>query len=166
MVANAKTQHLLSEKVRKEIDAWLTKFPSDQKRSGTLYALRMVQEDQGYVSEESMQAVAAYLGIPAIAVYEVATFYTMYDLEPKAKHKIGICTNVSCQLCGSDDLVKHIKEKYGVGLNEITRDKKYFFQEVECLGSCCGAPVAIVDDKHYQEKLTPATLDSILEGLE
>lgn len=159
-------KQILSEKVRQEIDACLLKFPKEQRRSATLYALRMVQEEQGWVSEENMNAVAEYLGIPAIAVYEVATFYTMYDLEPKAKHKVGVCTNVSCQLRGADQIVGHIKQKYGVGLNEVTKDRQYFFQEVECLGSCCGAPVVIVDDKHYQENLTPAALDKILDGLE
>ncbi len=156
----------LSDNVRKEIDDWLTRFPPEQKRSATLYALRMVQEENGWVSKPHMNAIAEYLEIAPVAVYEVATFYTMYDLEPKGKHKIGVCTNVSCQLCGSDKIVEHIKNKYQVGLNEVTKDGKYFFQEVECLGSCCGAPVVIVDDKHYKEKLTPEGLEKVLQELE
>jgi NADH-quinone oxidoreductase subunit E len=157
---------ILSDSVRQEIDGYLKKFPSDQRRSATLYALRMFQEEQGWVSQDGMDAIAEYLEISPVAVYEVATFYTMYDLKPRAKKKIGICTNVSCQLRGSDELVSHIKANYGVGLNEVTADGEYFFQEVECLGSCCSAPVAIVADKHYKENLTPEKLDKILKEAE
>ena len=116
---------LLSQTVRQEIDDWLTRYPEDQKRSAVLAALRAVQHEQGYLSSEQMDAVAAYLGLPAIAVYEVATFYSMYVLQPVGQHTIAVCTNVSCMLCGSDEIVEYIENKLGVKTGETTADGKF-----------------------------------------
>ncbi len=160
------TSSQLSEFVRTEVTKWLRKFPPEQKRSGSLYALRMVQEEKGWISKEDMKAVADFLQIPEVQVYEVATFYSMYDLEPRGRNKIGICTNISCMLCGSKSIVEHVKNKLGIGFNETTADGKFYLQEVECLAACCGAPAMIVNDKQYHENLTPQKVDEILESLE
>ncbi len=157
---------LLSERVRQEIDKWVTKFPVERRRSATLYALRMVQEDNGWVSEAAMDAVAAYLGVPNIMVYEVASFYSMYDLKPKGKHKISVCTNISCMLAGSDQIVSHLQRTLGIGFKQTTADGKFTLFEAECLAACVGAPMLMIDDKHYHEQLTPEKVDKLLAELE
>lgn len=163
---SSETQQLLSEKVRGEIDKWLAKFPPEQKRSVTLYALRITQEDNGWLTETLMDAVAEYIGIPKIWVYEVATFYSMYDLQSRGKHKIGVCCGISCMLCGSHDIVRHIQNRLKVGFNESTEDGKFYLKEVECLAACAGGPAMIIDDKHYHENLTPEKVDELLNNLE
>jgi NADH-quinone oxidoreductase subunit E len=157
---------LLSQTVREDIDDWLTRYPSDQKRSAVLAALRSVQHEQGYLSTEQMEAVADYLGLPAIAVYEVATFYSMYALQPVGQHTIAVCTNVSCMLCGADDIVEYIENKLGVKIGESTADGKFYLKrEEECLAACCGAPMMQVDHVYY-EQLTPQRVDDILDNLD
>jgi NADH-quinone oxidoreductase subunit E len=157
---------LLSQTVREDIDDWLTRYPSDQKRSAVLAALRSVQHEQGYLSTEQMEAVADYLGLPAIAVYEVATFYSMYALQPVGQHTIAVCTNVSCMLCGADDIVEYIENKLGVKTGESTADGKFYLKrEEECLAACCGAPMMQVDHVYY-EQLTPQRVDDILDNLD
>lgn len=157
---------LLSEKVRREIDHWLKKFPSDQRQSAVIAALTAAQKDNnGYLTESIMDAVAAYLGMPKIAVYEVATFYTMFELKPVGKHKLEVCTNISCMLCGSDQIVKHLKQRLGIGFGQTTDDGKFTLKEVECLGACGGAPMMMVGDD-YHENLTPEYLDKLLDRLE
>jgi len=160
-------RELLSAHVRAEIDRWLAKYPEDQKRSAVLAALREVQhENGGYLTTELMDAVADYLGLPPIAVYEVATFYSMFETEPVGRHSISVCTNVSCMLCGADEIVKHIENKLGIKLGESTPDGKFFLKrEEECLAACCGAPMMQVDHVYY-EKLTPEKVDEILDNLE
>ena len=111
-----------------------------------------------------MQALAAYLDMAEIAVYEVATFYTMYELQPTGRHKISLCTNISCQLCGSEKIADHIQQKLGIGFGETTDDGKFTLREVECLGACVGAPMLLID-KQYHEHLTPAKVDAILDGV-
>jgi NADH-quinone oxidoreductase subunit E len=162
----ASENNLLSVAVRTEIDHWLRKFPQDQKRSAILYALRIVQEENGWLTEALMNAVADYLQQPQIAVYEVATFYSMYDLKPCGQHKIGICTNISCMLCGSKQVGEYLQKRLGIGFNQTTADGKFSLRAVECLAACAGAPALIVDDKHYHEKVTPESIDKILESLE
>ncbi len=157
---------MLSENVRNAIDAWLKKFPEDQRRSATLYALRMAQEDNGWLTEPLMDAVAEYLGLAPIEVYEVANFYSMYDLSPRGRHKISVCTSISCMLCSCDTIVDHIKNRYQVGFNETTADGKFTLKSTECLAACVGAPALLVDDKVYHEKLTPEKVDAIIEALE
>lgn len=157
---------LLSEQSCKAIDHWLTKYPQDQKRSAVLPALHIVQEQNGgWLSEPLMDAVAEYLAIPRIAVYEVATFYSMYELNPVGKHKICICTNISCMLRGSEQMVEHLQKRLGIQFGETTADGKFTLKEVECMAACAGAPMMQID-KTYYENLTPEKIDHILENLE
>jgi len=157
---------LFSEPVRKEIDRWIAKYPDEWKQSAVMAALRLVQDENGgYLTEELMDKVAAYLDMPPIAVYEVATFYSMYELKPVGKHKICVCTNISCMINGSDRVVDHMEKKLGIKLGQTSDDGKYTLKEVECLGACGGAPMFQIGNKYY-ENLTPELVDSILDGLE
>jgi len=158
---------LLSAEVRAEIDRWVAKYPPERKRSAVLSALSAVQEaNGGWLTNELMDAVADYLDMPTIAVYEVATFYSMFDLKETGRHKISVCTNISCMLCGGEDIVRHIEQKYNVKLGGTTPDGRFTLKrEEECLAACCGAPMMAVDG-HYHENLTPAKVDAILDGLE
>lgn len=157
---------VISEQAKKVIDEWLVKYPPERKQSAVLTALRVVQEENGgWLTTEHMDAVADYLGMPNIAVYEVATFYSMFDLKPVGKHKIYVCTNISCMLCGSKEIVEHLKNRLGVGLGETTADNKFTLKEAECLAACGGAPVMQVD-KTYYENLTPDKIDTVLAELE
>lgn len=157
--------HLLSEAIRQGIDALLPKYPSDQKQSAILPALHIVQEAHGYLSRELLDAVADYLAMSHIAVYEVASFYTMFELSPVGRHKINVCTNISCMLRGSDAIVAHCEKRLGIRLGETTPDGKFTLRSVECLAACVNAPVCQID-KDYHEQLTPEKIDSILEGLQ
>ena len=168
MAAVMKTDlnNLLSAESLAEIDKWVAKYPADQKQSACMAALRIVQDaNGGYLTETLMDAVADYLDMPRISVYEVATFYTMYELKPVGKHKICICTNISCLLCGSDEVVAHFKERLGIGLGETTEDGRITLKEVECLGACVGAPMLQIGDTYY-ENLTPEKIDEILDQLD
>ena len=158
---------LLSAEVCAEIDRWVAKYPPERKRSAVLSALTAVQEaNGGWLTKELMDAVAVYLDMPTIAVYEVATFYSMFDLKETGRHKISVCTNISCMLCGGEDIVRHIEQKYDVKLGGTTSDGRFTLKrEEECLAACCGAPMMAVDG-HYHENLTPAKVDTILDGLE
>lgn len=160
------SSHLLSQHVRDEIDDWLKRYPDDQKQSAVLGALRAVQHEIGYLPVEKMDAVAEYLDMPAIAVYEVASFYSMFELKPVGKHTIAVCTNLSCMLCGADDIVEHLQSKLGIGLGESTSDGKFYLKvEEECLAACCGAPMMQVDHV-YHEKLSIEKVDKILRELD
>lgn len=158
---------ILSEHARHEIDHWLAKFPPDQKRSAVLAALREVQhENRGYLTVELMDAVAAYLELEPIDVYEVATFYSMFETKPVGRHSISVCTNISCMLRGADDIVSHVENKLGVKLGESTPDGRFYLKpEEECLAGCCGAPMMQVDHV-YHEHLTPQRVDQILDALD
>ena len=157
----------LSDHVRHEIDGWIAKFPPEGRRSAVLGALRAAQhENGGYLTPTLMDEVAQYLRLPRIAVYEVASFYSMLETEPVGRHSVSICTNISCMLCGADDLVAHVEGRYGVRLGESTADGRLFFKcEEECLAACCGAPMMMVDHV-YHENLTVEKVDEILDGLE
>lgn len=156
----------IKPEIKAEIDQWVAKYPPEQKRSAVVSALLLVQEqNHGWLSEAAMQAVADYLELPAIMVYEVATFYDMYELKPIGKHKIGICTNVSCLLRGVEDVVDTLKTELGVGLGETTPDGLITLRETECLGACCHAPVCQVDDKTYHENLTPESMRQLIRDL-
>ncbi len=156
---------ILSYKTKKDIDQWLTKYPANQRQSAVLYALKIVQaENKGWLSESLMDAVAAYLGMPKIAVYEVAAFYSLFELKPIGKHKISVCTNVSCMLCDSESIVQHLKKRLGINLGETTSDGQFTLKEVECLAACGGAPVLQIGCV-YHEKVTPEKIDAILETL-
>lgn len=156
---------LINQASREDIDRWIAKYPADQKQSATMAALRIVQDQNGgFLTDDLMDAVAEYLEMPRIAVYEVATFYSMYELKPVGRHKICVCTNISCMLCASDEIVNHLQSRLGIKLGETTSDGRITLKEVECLGACTDAPVLQLGDTYY-EKLTPAKIDKILSSL-
>lgn len=158
---------VLSESVTQEIDRWVAKYPPEQKRSAVVSALLLAQEQNGgHLTDAVMDAVAAYLDLPPIAVNEVASFYDMYESKPVGKHRIRVCTNVSCLLRGSDDLVAVLKRRLGIGLGETTPDGKFTLRESECLAACAGAPMCQINDKHYFENLTPEKMDQLIDQLE
>jgi NADH-quinone oxidoreductase subunit E len=162
---NRKSERL-TDSIRAEIDEWLKRFPQDQKQSAVLAALHAVQHEEGYLRPEMMDAVADYLEVPEIAVYEVASFYSMYALKPVGRHTIAVCTNVSCMLCGADEIIDYIEKKLGISIGESTSDGKYYLKrEEECLAACCGAPMMQVDHI-YCENLTPTRIDEILDNLD
>ena len=161
------SESILSDHVREEIDHWVAKFPEGRQRSAVISALQAAQhENQGYLTKELMDAVAEYLDLPPIQVYEVATFYSMFETKPVGRHCISVCTNISCMLCGSDEIVAYLEEKLGTKLGESTKDGKFYLKcEEECLAACCGAPMMMVDHI-YHENLTPRKIDEILDGLD
>ena len=157
---------LFSSELRAEIDKWIAKYPPEWRQSAVMAALMLVQEDNGgYLTTELMDKVAAYLDMAPIAVYEVASFYSMYERKPVGKHKVCVCTNVSCMISGSDRIVEYLEKKLGLKLGQSSADGKYTLKEVECLGACGGAPMFQIGNKYY-ENLTPELIDSILDGLE
>lgn len=158
---------LLTEHTRSEIDMWLGKYPEDRKQSAVLAALTAAQhQNAGFLTTDLMDAVAAYLGMSDIAVYEVASFYSMFETVPVGRHSISVCTNISCMLMGSDKIVNHLEKKLGVKTGESTEDGKFYIKrEEECLAACCGGPMMMIDHKYY-ENLTPEKVDEILDELE
>ena len=158
---------LLSAHARAEIDHWLTRYPSDQKQSAVLAALREAQhENGGYLTTDLMDAVADYLAMPPIAVYEVASFYSMFETKPVGRNHIAVCTNISCMLRGSDTVLTYIERKLGIKLGGSTPDGKFYLKkEEECLAACCGAPMMQVNHIYY-ERLTPEKVDQVLDSLE
>ena len=158
---------LLSDHTRSEIDHWLAKFPEDQKRSAVLSALNAAQhQNQGYLTTDLMDAVADYLGMAAIHVYEVASFYSMYEIKPVARNNVAICTNISCMLMGSDSIVEYVEKKLGIKIGESTEDGRIYLKcEEECLAACAGGPMMQVNHKYY-ENLTAEKVDQILDRLE
>lgn len=156
---------MLSPEAIKKIDYELTKYPADQRQAAVMSALRIVQTERGWLSQKSISEVAQYLGMPEIAAMEVATFYNMYDLSPVGKYKVTVCTNISCMLRGSDEIVNHLQQKLGVGFNEITADGKFCLKEGECMGCCGGAPLMHVNNTQMHEFLTTEKVDAILEEL-
>jgi NADH-quinone oxidoreductase subunit E len=157
---------MLSPQSIEKIEYELTKYPANQRQAAVMSALRIVQTERGWLSQESISEVAQYLGMPEIAAMEVATFYNMYDLAPVGKYKVTVCTNISCMLRDSDEIVDHLKEKLGIGFNEITADGKFCLKEGECMGACGGAPLMIVNNHTMHEFLTPEKVDKILDELE
>jgi len=157
---------LFSSEIRAEIDTWIAKYPEGWQQSAVMAALRIVQDDNGgSLTTELMDKVAAYLDMPPIAVYEVGTFYSMYEHKKVGKHKVCVWTNVSCMINGSDKIVDHMESKLGAKLGETSEDGKFTLKEVECLGACGGAPMFQIGEKYY-ENLTPELVDTILDGLE
>jgi NADH-quinone oxidoreductase subunit E len=156
----------LSPEVRKDIDHWVAKYPDEQQKSAIMPALHIVQDDNGgWLTTELMDAIAAYLQVPPISVYEVASFYSMYEHKPVGRHKICVCTNISCLLCGSEQVVEHLEQKLGIKMGQTTADGKFTLKEVECLGACVGAPMFQIGHEYY-EHLTPEKIDAILDGLD
>jgi len=157
---------LLDKKTRDEIDVWVAKYPKGKQQSAVMYALKLAQDQNGgWLTTEFMDAVATYLDMDAIAVYEVASFYSMYEHKPVGKHKICVCTNISCMICGSADVVKHIQDKLEIKMGETTADNKITLKEVECLGACVGAPMMQIGEKYF-ENLTPEKIDTIIDSLD
>jgi len=156
----------LSAHVREEIDRWVAKFPPDRKRSAVISALHAVQhENDGFLTTDLMDAVAAYLGLAAIQVYEVATFYSMFETTPVGRHHVSVCTNISCMLRGSQEVIDHVERKLGIKTGESTPDGRiYLKREEECLAACTGAPMMMVDHV-FHENLTPESIDKILDEL-
>jgi NADH-quinone oxidoreductase subunit E len=157
----------LSTHVKDEIEHWKARFPADRQRSAVISALHCVQhENHGFVTAEQLNAVAVYLELPTIQVYEVATFYSMFQTKEVGRNEVAICTNVSCMLRGADDIVDHVESKLGVKLGESTDDGRIFLKkEEECIAACCGAPAMMVNHK-YHENLTAELVDEILDGLD
>ena len=166
-VKNVDPSVVLTDDTRKHIDHWVAKFPPDRKRSALIQSLHATQvQNGGYLTDELIAAVAKYLDLPPVWAYEVASFYSMFALEPVGRHEVALCTNISCWLNGAEDLVRHCEGKLGVKRGESTADGRiYLKKEEECLAACCGAPMMVVDG-HYHEKLTPEKIDEILDGLE
>ena len=159
--------YALSDHVKEEIEHWKARFPKDRQRSAVISALHAVQhENKGYLTAEHMNAIAEYLELPTIQVYEVATFYSMFQTKEVGRNEVAICTNVSCMLRGADEIVTHVERKLGIKLGESTSDGRvYLKKEEECLAACCGAPMMMVNHK-YHENLTIAEVDKILDGLD
>lgn len=156
---------MLSPESIAKIDRELTKYPADQRRSAVMSALRIVQDERGWLSKESISEVADYLGIPAIAALEVATFYNMYDLEPVGKYKLTVCTNISCMLRDAEGVVEHLEHRLGIHCGETTPDGKFTLREGECMGCCGGAPLLHINNSDMREFLTNEKLDTLLEEL-
>jgi NADH-quinone oxidoreductase subunit E len=158
---------LLSAHVREVIDGWVAKFPAGRQRSAVIGALHAVQHDNGgFLTPELMEAVAQYLGIPSIQVFEVASFYSMFETRPVGRHSISVCTNISCMLCGGEQVLAHLEKRLGICAGASTPDGKvYLKKEEECLAACTGAPMMMVDHRFY-ENLTLARVDEILDSLE
>lgn len=157
---------MLSAESIAKIDYELTKYPEEHRQAAVMSALRIAQTEKGWLSKDTIAFVADYLGIPAIAAMEVATFYNMYELEPVGKYKITVCTNISCMLRDSDEIVHHLEKRLGIGFNETTADGKFTLKEGECMGCCGGAPLFHINNTEMHEFLTPTKVDEILEGLE
>jgi NADH-quinone oxidoreductase subunit E len=158
---------LLSEHTRREIDHWVAKFPPGRQRSAVLSGLRAVQEqNRGYLTAELMDALAEYLRLPPIQVYEVASFYSMFETHPCGRHHVSVCTNISCMLRGGEDIAAYVEKKLGIRTGESTADGRIFLKrEEECLAACTGAPMMMVDHV-YHEHLTPEKVDQVLDALE
>ncbi|MCE5387402.1 MAG: NADH-quinone oxidoreductase subunit NuoE [Acidithiobacillus sp.] len=155
---------MLSANSLAEIDRERLKYPPEQARSVLLAALRIAQEEHGFLSNELIEFVASYLGVPSIQAFEVATFYTMYDLAPVGKYQFCVCGSVSCFLNGSDEILAHLQDRLGIGIGETTADGLFTLKEVECLGACKDAPMMQLGDR-YLENLTPERIDTLIEQL-
>ncbi len=157
---------MLSDQVQAKINRELKKYPAEQKQSAVMAALRFVQDEKGWIADDDMADVAACLGMPQMAVYEVATFYHMYNLKPMGKHTLTVCTNLSCTLCGALDTVKYMEAKLGIGIGEVTADGKFGLREGECMGACIDAPLLTVSNRKLCGRMTPEKIDQLLAELD
>ena len=164
---NINHDQVLSAHVREEIDHWVAKFPDGKQRSALIGSLQAARhENKGFLTEELMTAVAGYLDLPVVQVYEVATFYSMFETKPVGRHSISVCTNISCMLNGCDRIVDHLEKKLGIKTGESTPDGRFYLkQEEECLAACDGAPMMMIDHVYY-ENLSADKVDKILDELE
>lgn len=149
-----------------QINKEIAKYPPGKQASAVMSALRIAQVEKGWLSTEIMDFVARYLDMPAIAVYEVASFYNMFELQPAGKYKVTVCTNLSCTLVGALDIVEHLKKKFGIGIGETTDDGKFTLKEGECMGACGDAPLCTINNHKMLGFLTPEKIDQILAELE
>jgi len=156
---------VLSPAALAKIDREVAKYPADQKQSAVMAALAIAQDEKGWLSAETMEFVAAYLGMPAVAVYEVATFYNMYDLAPVGKYKITLCTNLPCALSGAEAAADYLRQKLGIGFGETTADGRITLKEGECFGACGDAPVLIVNNKRMCGFMSREAIDRLLSEL-
>ena len=156
---------MLSAESLKKIDREIAKYPADQKQSAVMSALAIAQDEKGWLANETMNFVAEYLGMPPIAVYEVASFYNMYNLQPVGKYKITVCTNLPCALSGSNDTAAYLKKKLGVEFNQTTPDGQFTLKEGECFGACGDAPVLLVNNKRMCSFMSNEQIDQLLEEL-
>jgi NADH-quinone oxidoreductase subunit E len=156
----------LSAEAQRKIDREVAKYPPEQKRSAMMSALIIAQDEKGWLSTETMDDVAQYLGMPPVAVYEVATFYTMYNLKPVGKYKLTLCTCLPCGLQGALAAADHLREKLGIDFNETTADGRFTLKEGECMGACAMAPVLLVNNKKMVDYMSNDKLDRLLEELE
>ncbi|WP_018605919.1 NADH-quinone oxidoreductase subunit NuoE [Uliginosibacterium gangwonense] len=156
---------MLSAESLRSIDREVSKYPTDQKQSAVMGALRIAQQEKRWLSSETIEEVANYLGMPPMAVYEVASFYNMYDLKPVAEHKITVCTNLPCALSGAVDAAEYLKAKLGIGFNETTADGKFTLKEGECMGACGDAPVMLHNNHKMCCKMTTVEIDKLIEEL-
>jgi NADH-quinone oxidoreductase subunit E len=157
---------MLSVEALEKIDREIAKYPEDQKQSAVMSALAIAQDEKGWLATETMDFVADYLDMPAIAVYEVATFYNMYNLKQLGKYKITVCTNLPCALSGGNDAVEYLRQKLGIDFNETTADGLFTLKEGECMGSCGDAPVLLVNNKRMCSFMTNDQIDQLLEELQ
>jgi len=155
----------LSPEALAKIDQAIAKYPPDQRQSAVMAALTVAQDEKGWLSTETMDFVARYLGMPPIAVYEVASFYTMYDLKPVGKYKLTVCTNLPCALQGANAAAAHLKQKLGIGFNETTADGLFTLKEAECMGACGDAPVMLMNNKRMLCGMRPEQIDQLLKDL-
>ena len=156
---------MLSAETIKKIDHEVAKYLADQKQSAVMSALAFAQDEKGWLANETMDFIAHYLGMPAIAVYEVATFYNMYNLQPVGKYKLTVCTNLPCALSGGNDAAVRLKQKLGIGFNQTTADGKFTLKEGECMGACGDAPVLLVNNKRMCSFMSDDKIDQLLEEL-
>ena len=155
----------LSADSLKRIDREIAKYPPEHKQSAVMGALIIAQDEKGWLSDETIDAVAGYLGMPPVAVYEVASFYSMYNLKPAGKYKITLCTCLPCGLQGSLAAADHLREKLGIDFNEITPDGRFSLKEGECMGACAMAPVLLVNNKKMHDYMTNEKLDKLIAEL-
>jgi len=153
---------MLSQESQSRIDREIAKYPADQKQSAAMAALRIAQEEKGWLAHETIEAVAKYLEMAPMAVFEVASFYNMYDLQPVGKYKLTVCTNLPCALSGGVHAAEYLKQKLGIDFNETTPDGKFTLKEGECMGACGDAPVVIMNNKHMRCFMTPEEIDKLL----
>ena len=156
---------MISEATRARFDREVAKYPPDQKQSAVMACLAIVQQEQGFVSRESEQDVADYLGMPAIAVHEVTNFYNMYNQRPVGKYKLNVCTNLPCQLRDGVNALRHLEKKLGIAMGETTPDGLFTLQQSECLGACADSPVMLVNDRTMCSFMSRDKLDQLVDGL-
>jgi NADH-quinone oxidoreductase subunit E len=156
---------MLSENARKQIDHEITKYPEERKQSAVIASLAIAQEEHGWLSPELMEEVGTILEMPPMAVYEVASFYEMFNLKPMGRHKLTLCTNLPCTLSGAGEIEAYLKEKLGIGFNEVTADGRFGLREGQCFGACGDAPVLLENNHKMHCKMSKADIDRLLEDL-